>query len=229
MADGAVPYVVKPRARPRARMAGAVFGLAAALLMLGTGVAYLASSGATASSVVTTKGVGTGGTGSAVSVTTLSVPITVSRGHAELDAGLEMARIDLASGSSGTLLVNVDWIDPQDAVKALQSPKSYILAGLYQEDTTATDELSTTGSCGSGEFKVTDPTNGTLCLELLTAGGNTLGVLTRKTADGVLQAPISGLTAVYVLGSIYVNDNIAHGQQGTLPDLQFYVSAQLAG
>lgn len=225
MADGAVPYVVRPRVRPRARVVGLVFGLAAGLLMLGTGVAYLASSGATASSVVTTKGLGAGGTGSAVSVTTLSVPITVSRGHAQLDAGLEMARIDLASGISGTLLVNLDWVDPQDAIKVLQSPRSYILAGLYQEDTTTT----ATGSCSVGEFKVTDPTNGTLCLELLTAGGNTLGVLTRKTADDALQVPVSGLTAVYVLGSIYVNNSIPPAQQGTLPNLQFYVSAKLAG
>ena len=227
---GAVPYSVKPRAHLR-RVFGWVFGLAAGVLMLSTGAAYLANSGGTASSVVTRMGLGAGGTGGALTVTPLSVPLTTSVGHAQLDAGMEAARIGLASGVSGTLLVNVDWVDPQDAFKVLHSPASFMLAGLYREDpkTTATLGSSGSGSCGLLEFKVDDPANGWLCLEMLTSGGNTLGILTQENADDALQVPASGLTSVYVLASIYISNNIPHGQQGTLPSLQFYVSAQLAG
>ena len=216
------PYGPTAPARSLRRVLGLVFGIAVVGLMLGTGVAYLASSGGTASSVVTTRGLGTGGTGAAISVTPVSVSITTSKGHAQLDAGQETARIAIASGASGTLLVHVNWLDPQDAYKVLHSPSSYILAGLYQEASTTTSG----GSCTSGEYKVDDSTNGWLCLESL-SGGNTLGVLTKASADAVLQAPVSGLTNVYVLTSIYVSNNIPAGQQGT--SLQFYVSAELAG
>ena len=222
------PYGPTAPARSLRRVLGLVFGIAVVGLMLGTGVAYLASSGGTASSVVTTLGLGgaggTGGTGAVVSVTPLDVSITTSKGHAQLDAGQETARIAIASGASGTLLVNVDWVDPQDALKVLHSPSSYILAGLYQEASTTTSG----GSCASGEYKVDDSANGWLCLESL-SGGDTLGVLTKASADAVLQGPVSGLTTVYVLTSIYVSNNIPPGQQGNLPSLQFYVSAELAG
>ncbi len=210
------------------------FGVAAAVLLAGTGAAYLASSGGTAGSVVTTLGLGgsggAGGTGAAVSVTPLAVSITTSKGQAQLDAGMETARIGIASGAGGALLVNVGWIDPQDATKVLQSPRSFILAGLYQEDATTTAALGAggAGSCGTGEYRVDDSAKGWLCLESL-SGGSTLGILTRSSADAMLQGSISGLTDVYVLTSIYVSNNVLPGQQGTLPSLQFYVSAQLAG
>lgn len=219
--------------RSAPRILGVLFALASVFLVLGTGVAYLATGAGTASAVVTAPTLGSRGGGAgqfaALSVTPVAVPLTVTRGHAQLAAGLETARIDIASGATGTLLTTVNWLNSQDAGKVLQSPNSYILVGLYQADATATAALGGggAGGCPSSEYKVDDSVNGWLCVEAL--GGNTVGILTKQGADAALQVPVTGITEVYVLTSIYVSNNAPPNQQGSLPNLQFYVSAHLAG
>lgn len=203
---------------------------AAAILFAVTGEAYLASSAAVTSAAVVVRKLGGTGSGSqqAVTVTPVSVTATVTQGHAQLDAGLETARVDIASGSTGTVLVNVGWTDPEDVSKALQNPHTYILAGLYQEDATTTSGLASGGSCAAGEYEINDSANGQLCVGAM-GGGKATGILTRSSADALLQAPASStLTAVYVLTAIYTQDNAPPGQQGQLANLQFFVSAQLA-
>ena len=200
-----------------------------AVLFAVTGEAYLASSvGVTSAVVVARQLGGTGGTSTqAISVSPMSVTATVAHGRAQLDAGMETARIDIASGATGTLLANVGWLDPQDFAKVLHNPHAYILAGLYQEDATTTSGLASGGSCASGEYQIDDSANGELCVEQM-SGGGALGILTASGADVVLQAPVtSSLTAAYVLTAIYVKDNAPPGQQGQLANLQFFVSAQL--
>lgn len=219
--------------RPGRYRLGLLLGAAAAVLLLGTGGAFLASAG-TSGAVVTapalSAGSGGGGLGAAVAVTPVSQTITVSEGRAQLVAGQETARIAIASGATGTLLVNAAWLDPQDAYGVLNSPHAFILVGLYQEDTTSTSALTTGTStgCPTGEDQVTDSVNGTLCLSEMTSG-NTLGTLTRSGADVLLHTPVSSLSDVYVLTSIYSGNIAPPGQQASLPQLQFYVGAQLVG
>ena len=207
-----------------------MFGAMAGLLGA-TGTAYLASAAVT-SSIVITHNLTTadGGTrnGAAIGVTmpTSAITASVTNGHNQLAAGLEAAQVNIASGETGTMLVNVAWLDPQDGGGVLHSPNAYILTGLYQEDASATAGLASHGACNNGEYEIA-PGGTNICVEPL-SGANSSGVLTKAAGDSLLQASVSGVTTAYVLLSIYVNGNAPPGQQGQTTDLRFFVSAQLA-
>lgn len=211
--------------RPRPRWLGWGFAGALALLLATTGDAFLASSSQSGSTVQTVGLSGSGGAAFTVAAAS-SVPVTVTRGHAQLLAGVETATIQLAGGLTSPLLINVDWLDPQDGSGVLRSPNAYILAGVYEEDATATASIASAG-CPAGEYEIVDSANAAICVRAA-SGADPTGLLTREAADTLLQVNTSGLTTAYVLLSLYVSGNAPPNQQSTLPQLRFYVSGQLA-
>lgn len=183
-----------------------------AALVLGCGVAYLEASGVVSTSI--SGGSALAG-GASWDVVPVANSVAYQGGRAVTLTGVGLYRIDIAnSANRNRIRVNLAWVDPHDAAKALHNPHAFLLLGLYHQ----VGPLSRGKRCAAGGIYVDDPVNGGLCFAIDESEASE-AALARQSADAFLVASI-------VAGK---GDYAPAGQQGQLESLSFYASAQMGG
>jgi hypothetical protein len=204
------------RAARRGRLLPWLFGAAAVALVLGTGAAFLAPNG-TAATTITPLTTQNGG--AATNLVPVQTAVTVTSGRAQVIAGIELYRIDIADPTlSGRLVVEFNWVDPQDAGKVLNNPHAWIQVGLFYPS-------ASVPPCPTGQFQVTDANNANICVQP-DPGAYASDALTAAHASAVLQSTVSGQSAYYVLGAITTPGHVPQGQQGQLTGLQYFAQVR---
>lgn len=193
--------------RRRRRRALALTAVALALAAT-VGAFALGTTGTSGLAVKTPEGSVNGAVGEVVK---LNSKVQASKGAAQLDAGVALARIDVAWKAADELQVDVAWTNVVEAIKkVLQNPHAQISVGLYEPvhagacSGTKEEEEDKGNEVVSPYVKVTDEygsnqeTKQELCGKLAAAGGSVTVsaegklLLTREALNGYLEPTGAG-------------------------------------
>ena len=190
-------------------------GVAAAGLLGVTGLAFLATGGASGGTVSLGS---TLAHGAVATVVPFNYTLTVTNGQAQTVSGVELYKVDLGNASrSDRLRVDFSWLDPQDAQKVLNNPNAWIQVGLYDYAAAASG-----GACPSGQTVAEDPDSSDAQVCLTPDPGATASAqLTQAHADANLLTSVAGQGAVYILAAITTPGHAPPGQQSQLDTLSF--------
>lgn len=177
------------RTRRRKRILGLLLSIA---MLLSVGSFVLADTGTTTFSI--TPPAGLGASGAVADFTTTSGTFTRPNGNAQIDAGIQVGRIDVAAGFATGLRLNMAWLNSGEAAQVLNNPNAAIWVGVYYpiyqgtcsgttktvEETRATMDYNGTSHCSQLDSSA---------LGKLVSDGKL--VLTRELISGQIQPKAS--------------------------------------
>ena len=173
---------------------------------------FLGTSGSTSLSVSSPAGLPA--SGAVADVTTMSSTVTRANGGAQLNTGVDVAKINVAAGYTNKIRVEIAWTNANQAISVLNNPHAQISVGLYH--------TIHTGNCNTGSgttvdaplVNLTDTDSATYCAALdQSATGSpsvsSTGKLLLTTSDvgGNLNPALDGSGSLSACAANTSNDN----------------------
>lgn len=212
---------MEPRPRVRRRHTGkTVIAALLGLLILATGVSFLASAGTVDfgnfSTIVKPQD-RPGGlpSGKRADITTLSGTFPVTQGRPSQADGVQLFRVKVAELQSNAISLHFAWLNAQDASAVLKNPNAYIKVGVYYESTAECTGKVFSVSAESGTVDV--------CPDTTPAA---TAMITPRNAAADLRPGITSQAHVWVLGTVFVPGGAPQGQQSGLTSLRFTLDAR---
>lgn len=217
------PSTVLVESRPRARrrhVGKTVVAALLGLLILATGVSFLAAAGSVDFGNFTTivkPQDRSGGlpSGKRADVTTLSGTFPITQGKPSQADGVQLFRIKVAELQSDGLRLNFSWLNAQDASAVLKNPHAYIKVGVYYESVAACTGKVFSVAAVSGTVDVCPDT-----------ASSASAMITPRNAAALLRPGITSQAYLWVLGTVFVPGGAPPGQQSGLTSLNFTLDAR---
>lgn len=236
------------RTQRRKRVLGLLLSLAA---LFSVASFALGDTGITSLSISAPPGLGAGG--AVADFTTTSGTFTRPNGNAQIDAGIQVGRIDVAADFATGLRLDMAWLNSPEASQVLNNPNAAIWVGIYYpiyegtctvttktvEETRATMVYSSTNYCTQLDTtalgKLVNAGKLVLTRELIS------GQILPKASDASISAcgtantnttwcRPTGVNAnknvLFVGATIVTPGGKPQGQQNNVSDLKFYFSVR---
>lgn len=187
------PELLPPR-RPSKHHRRRVLALVALVVAFAGSAGYwLASSGVLTPSI--TPPLGTPTSGQVADVTPLSSSVTRTNGSAQLQVGVELAKIVVSKYKTTNIQVNIGWTNVNQATQVLNNPNAQISIGLYHTIHAGNCNTSTSHNVDAPLVNLTDTDSNPYCAAL------------DETATGKFASPTGKLLLAInqVSGFLYPN------------------------
>ena len=213
------PMKPHPRARRR-HVRNTVLAALLGLLILATGVSFLAAAGSVDfgnfSTIVKPQDrVGGLPSGKRAEITTLSGTFPITQGGASQADGVQLFRVKVAELQSSAISLHFAWLNAQDASAVLKNPNAYLRVGVYYESVAACTGKVFSVSAVSGTVDVCPDT---------TAAASAM--ITPRNAAADLRPGITSQAYVWVLATVFVPGGAPPGQQSGISSLRFTLDAR---
>lgn len=211
---GTTPGVSRTRTRVR-HMGRIVLVSAVGLLVLATGVSFLASAGSvdfgTFATIVKPQDRANGLPGGRrTEVATLNGTFPIAQGDPTQADGVQLFRVKVAELQSSNVSLHFAWLNAQDANAVLKSPNAYIKVGVYYASADAcTDKVFAVAAVSGTVDVCPDPAAGASAM------------ITPRNAAAALRPGITSQQYLWVLATVFVPGGGPPGQQSNISSLRF--------